>query len=177
MKMPSPIQRTFKDLEAIQLIKRNVERIDQLREDFLKESEKYKSEDSFLNEANQEMENLRVEEQALIEEMRQIHSDINALESAKKNAEDVRRHSYQNAKRLLAEMKQLKLDTDDLCKNVQHEALPEQIIDPENEIKFQSSTNPNSHCFSLGAPNPWQLVTGPTFNFTSPILEALQRQK
>jgi len=98
--MPSPVQKTLEDLEAmkaVRLVKShysflqyicryilylfsvNLQRIEKLRDEFLQESAKHDQEESFLTEASVEKDQLYREKVVLIEEMKQVNNDINAV--------------------------------------------------------------------------------------------------
>ncbi|XP_047471173.1 zinc finger C4H2 domain-containing protein-like isoform X1 [Penaeus chinensis] len=82
--------------------------VERLRGRLAQEVEVVQAEEASLAEYRSEMELLLQEKMAHVEELRQIHADINAMESIIKSAEDLRNKSLEHARRLYDEYLPLK---------------------------------------------------------------------
>merc|ERR1711963_243787 len=90
-------------------------------------------EERCLNEYRRELELLQQEKMAHVEELRQIHADINAMESIIKQSEDSGRNAQDNARKLLSEYVPLKQDVNRMRTDLLDlEKLPE-ISDEERD--------------------------------------------
>ncbi|KAG7177695.1 Zinc finger C4H2 domain-containing protein-like [Homarus americanus] len=98
----------FMKLEALKDIRAKVVAVERLRGRLAQEVEVVQAEEASLAEYRAEMELLLQEKMAHVEELRQIHADINAMESIIKSAEDLRNKSLEHARRLYDEYHPLK---------------------------------------------------------------------
>ncbi|XP_060880340.1 zinc finger C4H2 domain-containing protein isoform X1 [Metopolophium dirhodum] len=149
----------FKKLDALKDIRDKTEKLETLKMNILKEIEASDQEDKCLIEYRKELELLLQEKMAHVEELRQIHADINAMESVIKKAEESRNRSMERAKQVHDEYKPLKTDIDLMRRDLLGlERLPElheeesDLLRPdlfvqtyfEKQIKPAVSTPPNS---------------------------------
>jgi len=95
-------------LEALKDIRGKTIQLEKLKMRLRQEVETTESEERCLSEYKQEMELLLQEKMAHVEELRQIHADINLMESIIKQAEEDRNKSLDSAKRIHDEYKPLK---------------------------------------------------------------------
>ena len=72
----------------------------------------FEAESKCLAEYRREMELLQQEKMAHVEELRQIHADINAMETVIKQAEESKRSAIENARRLVDDYRPLKHEVD-----------------------------------------------------------------
>ena len=72
----------------------------------------FESETKSLSEYRREMELLQQEKMAHVEELRQIHADINAMETVMKQAEESKRTTIDNARRIVEDYRPLKHEVD-----------------------------------------------------------------
>ncbi|XP_050430281.1 zinc finger C4H2 domain-containing protein [Adelges cooleyi] len=119
-------EEVFKKLDALKDIRDKTEKLETLKNNILKEIESSDQEDKCLSEYRKELELLLQEKMAHVEELRQIHADINAMEGVIKKAEESRNRSMERAKQVHDEYKPLKLDIDRMRRDVLGlERLPE----------------------------------------------------
>ncbi|XP_049845843.1 zinc finger C4H2 domain-containing protein isoform X2 [Schistocerca gregaria] len=78
----------------------------------IQEVETTEQEEKCLSEYKQEMDLLMQEKMAHVEELRQIHADINAMENVIKQSEECRNRALDTAKRIHEEYRPLKLEID-----------------------------------------------------------------
>ncbi|XP_050711505.1 zinc finger C4H2 domain-containing protein-like isoform X2 [Eriocheir sinensis] len=102
-------------LEALKDIRAKVVAVERLRGRLAQEVEVVQTEEASLAEYRAEMELLLQEKMAHVEELRQIHADINAMESIIKSAEDLRNKSLEHARRLYDEYHPLKQEVSRLA--------------------------------------------------------------
>ncbi|XP_066595006.1 zinc finger C4H2 domain-containing protein [Prorops nasuta] len=88
----------FAKLEAVKDIRSKTLQLEKMKQRILQEVELTEQEDKCLLEYKQEMELLMQEKMAHVEELRQIHADINAMESVIKQAEEARNRARETAK-------------------------------------------------------------------------------
>ncbi len=86
--------------------------LEKLRLRLFHEVDAVENEDKCLAEFRREMELLQQEKMAHVEELRQIHADINAMETVMKQAEEAKRQSGDTARRVLEDYTPLKHDVD-----------------------------------------------------------------
>ena len=78
----------------------------------LHDVDSFDAESKCLAEYRREMELLQQEKMAHVEELRQIHADINAMETVIKQAEESKRSAIENARRLVEDYRPLKHEVD-----------------------------------------------------------------
>ncbi|KAK4323021.1 hypothetical protein Pmani_006258 [Petrolisthes manimaculis] len=105
----------YMKLEALKDIRAKVVAVERLRGRLAQEVEVVQAEEASLAEYRAEMELLLQEKMAHVEELRQIHADINAMESIIKSAEDLRNKSLDHARRLYDEYHPLKQEVSRLA--------------------------------------------------------------
>lgn len=88
----------FAKLEALKDIRSKTLQLEKLKQRILQEVEQTEQEEKCLLEYKQEMDLLMQEKMAHVEELRQIHADINAMESVIKQAEEARNRARETAK-------------------------------------------------------------------------------
>lgn len=88
--------------------------LEKIKAKLVLEVEGQDQEEKCLAEYKSEMEMLLQEKMSHVEELRQIHADINAMEGVIKNAEESRTRSLSNAARLHDEYQPLKMEVDRL---------------------------------------------------------------
>ncbi|XP_012275068.1 zinc finger C4H2 domain-containing protein isoform X2 [Orussus abietinus] len=96
--MSSEATLIFAKLEALKDIRSKTVQLEKMRQRIVHEIEQTEQEEKCLTEYKQEMELLMQEKMAHVEELRQIHADINAMEAVIKQAEDARNRARDNAK-------------------------------------------------------------------------------
>nr|CAG4643597.1 EOG090X0H8R [Ilyocryptus agilis] len=102
----------FAQLEALKEIRQKTLGLERLKGRLLQEVKAAENEEKNLGEFRQEMELLLQEKMAHVEELRQIHADINAMESVIKQAEDARNKAVEVARHLYNEYRSMKSDVD-----------------------------------------------------------------
>jgi len=103
-------RQAFAKLEALKDIRHKTISLEKTRVALLCDVGQMEEEERCLNEYRRELELLQQEKMAHVEELRQIHADINAMESIIKQSEDSRRNAQDNARKLLSEYVPLKQD-------------------------------------------------------------------
>nr|CAG4649803.1 EOG090X0H8R [Scapholeberis mucronata] len=86
--------------------------LERLKQRLLQEVKAAENEEKNLSEFRQEMELLLQEKMAHVEELRQIHADINAMETVIKQAEDARNKAVEVARHLYNEYRPMKAEVD-----------------------------------------------------------------
>ena len=86
--------------------------LEKLRLRLLHDVDALEGEERCLAEYRREMELLQQEKMAHVEELRQIHADINAMETVMKQAEEAKRAAAENARRIIDDYAPLKHDVD-----------------------------------------------------------------
>merc|ERR1711963_46814 len=123
----------FAKLEALKEIRHKTISLEKTRVALLCDVSQMEEEERCLNEYRRELELLQQEKMAHVEELRQIHADINAMESIIKQSEDSRRNAQDNARKLLSEYVPLKQDVNRMRTDLLDlEKLPE-ISDEERD--------------------------------------------
>nr|CAG4651447.1 EOG090X0H8R [Simocephalus serrulatus] len=102
----------FAQLEALKEIRQKTLSLERLKQRLLQEVRAAENEEKNLGEFRQEMELLLQEKMAHVEELRQIHADINAMESVIKQAEDARNKAVEVARHLYNEYRPMKAEVD-----------------------------------------------------------------
>ncbi|XP_043231514.1 zinc finger C4H2 domain-containing protein-like [Amphibalanus amphitrite] len=98
----------FGKLQTINEIRRGQLQLERVRQRLLTELEVSDAEGRSLLEYRREMDLLLQEKMAHVEELRQIHADMNAIEEVVKQSEEARSRSLESARRLHAEYRPLK---------------------------------------------------------------------
>ncbi|XP_033607490.1 zinc finger C4H2 domain-containing protein [Cryptotermes secundus] len=101
-------------MEARKEIRAKTLQLEKMKLRIIHEVEATEQEDKCLSEYKQEMDLLMQEKMAHVEELRQIHADINAMGNVIKQAEESRNRALNTAKRIHEEYRPLKLDIDDM---------------------------------------------------------------
>ncbi|XP_017776084.1 PREDICTED: zinc finger C4H2 domain-containing protein isoform X2 [Nicrophorus vespilloides] len=145
----------YAKLEAIKEIRGKTIQLEKLKAKLILEIEGQDQEEKCLSEYKSEMEMLLQEKMSHVEELRQIHADINAMEGVIKHAEESRSRSLSNATRLHDEYLPLKGEVDRLRREcLGLERLPElheedgMNISPERLSQLFNSTKPQPASFS-----------------------------
>ncbi|XP_072019166.1 zinc finger C4H2 domain-containing protein-like [Amphiura filiformis] len=95
-------------MEKIKEIRGKTLHLEKIKGRLLQDVEDTENEEEKLKEYRNEMELLTQEKMAHVEELRQIHADINAMENVVKNAESDRNKSFESACRIFDEYEALK---------------------------------------------------------------------
>lgn len=103
---------TFVKLEALKEIRAKTLQLEKMKMRIIQEVETTEQEEKCLSEYKQEMDLLMQEKMAHVEELRQIHADINAMENVIKQSEECRNRALDTAKRIHEEYRPLKLEID-----------------------------------------------------------------
>ncbi|CAG2113266.1 unnamed protein product [Medioppia subpectinata] len=112
-------------LECLKEIRTRTLQLEKLKTRLKSEVESTETEERCLNEYRREMELLIQEKMAHVEELRQIHADINAMENVVKQGEEDRNRHLENAKHLHQEFQPLKDLIDKLRSDIGLPRLPE----------------------------------------------------
>jgi len=123
-KMADEIQ-ILNKLEAIKEIRSKTIQLEKLKNKIKHEVDCKEGEEKCLSEYKNEMELLLQEKMAHVEELRQIHADINVMENIIKQAEEERSKSLDNAKRLHEDYMPLKDYVDKLRNEIGLHKLPD----------------------------------------------------
>ncbi|GLV43930.1 uncharacterized protein CBL_12774 [Carabus blaptoides fortunei] len=116
----------FAKLEALKEIRAKTLQLEKLKSRIVKEMETTDQEEKCLQEYKQEMDLLLQEKMSHVEELRQIHADINAMEGVIKNSEESRVRALNTATRIHEEYRPLKAEIDRLRRDcLGLERLPE----------------------------------------------------
>ena len=86
--------------------------LEKLKLKLLHDVDSFEAESKSITEYRREMELLQQEKMAHVEELRQIHADINAMETVIKQAEESKRSAMENARRLVDDYRPLKHEVD-----------------------------------------------------------------
>uniref|UniRef100_T1IG76 Uncharacterized protein n=1 Tax=Rhodnius prolixus TaxID=13249 RepID=T1IG76_RHOPR len=121
-------------LHALKEIKAKTIELEKLRAKIIEEVEAKEKEEKCITEYKQEMDLLMQEKMSHVEELRQIHADINAMENVIKKAEEAKSRSWDRAKRIHDEYRPLKDDIDRMRRDyLGLEKLPE-LHEQESEL-------------------------------------------
>ncbi|XP_031332457.1 zinc finger C4H2 domain-containing protein-like isoform X3 [Photinus pyralis] len=168
----------FAKLEAIKEIRAKTIQLEKLKTRILLEVEALDQEEKCLSEYKQEMDLLLQEKMSHVEELRQIHADINAMEGVIKHAEESRGRSLATAARVHEEYLPLKSEVDRLRRDcLGLDRLPElheeeaTLVTPERFAQFFSPSKSNSQNFAKS--NEWTRPLAPTDNHMSALAPPL----
>ncbi|CAB3367375.1 Hypothetical predicted protein [Cloeon dipterum] len=131
-------------LETLKDIRSKTLHLEKIKARILKQISTTNQEHQSLSEYRQEMELLMQEKMAHVEELRQIHADINAMENVMKQAEEAHVKALDTAKRLHEEYLPLKLEID----RMRHECLGLERLPELHEIDSRMFT-PEKTAFSF----------------------------
>ncbi|KAG5675431.1 hypothetical protein PVAND_005336 [Polypedilum vanderplanki] len=162
--MTSVEERTiFAKLEVMKDIRMKTIQLEKIKLRIINQVENSDAEEKCLAEYRRELELLMQEKMSHVEELRQIHADINAMETVIKQAEENRQRSIGMANRLHEEFAPLKTEIDTMRREyLGLERLPElheeegSIIAPE---RFQQQQHTNFYT---------NKITTPSASFTRP---------
>ena len=93
-------RQAFAKLEALKDIRTKTINLEKTRVSLLCDVDQLEDEEKCIAEYRRELELLQQEKMAHVEELRQIHADINAMESIIKQSEDSRRNAQVSRKKL-----------------------------------------------------------------------------
>ncbi|CAG9822544.1 unnamed protein product [Phaedon cochleariae] len=151
-------QAVFAKLEALKEIRAKTIQLEKLKARLIYEVEAQDQEEKCLSEYKQEMDLLLQEKMSHVEELRQIHADINAMEGVIKQADESRTRSMSSAVRLHEEYVPLKSEIDRLRREcLGLERLPElheedgTSITPEKFTQLYNSTKNQPSAFAKTA--------------------------
>jgi len=102
----------FAKLEALKEIRSKTINLEKLKLRLMHDVDSYDNENKSVSEYRREMELLQQEKMAHVEELRQIHADINAMETVIKQAEESKRNTMDSARRLAEDYRPLKQEVD-----------------------------------------------------------------
>ncbi|XKL62916.1 hypothetical protein PGB90_002749 [Kerria lacca] len=105
-------------VEAVKEIRRKTLQLEELKTTIVQEVKACDLEENRIQEFKNEMDVLLQDKMAHVEELRQIHSDINSMENAIKKAEETRNSSLEKAKRIHEEYQSLKFELDRLRQDI-----------------------------------------------------------
>jgi len=129
-------RQAFAKLEALKDIRNKTINLEKNRVSLLCDVGVMEDEDRCLSEYKRELELLQQEKMAHVEELRQIHADINAMETIIKQAEESRRTAQESARKLLAEYVPLKQDVNRMRTDLLDlEKLPDISDDEKDRLK------------------------------------------
>ena len=129
----SEIESTFlmSKLRCLKEIREKTLQLERMRNQLRAEVDITENEEKCLAEYRKEMESLLSEKMAHVEELRQIHADINAMEIVIKQAEEDRNRHLENAKILNQECLPLKKTIDELRSDIGLHPLPDLYEDDD----------------------------------------------
>lgn len=141
----------YAKLEAMKDVRSKTLQLEKVKLRIVREVENGDAEEKCLAEYRRELELLMQEKMSHVEELRQIHADINAMETVIKQAEENRQRSIQMANRLHEEYLPLKMEVDSMRRDyLGLDRLPDlheeegSVVPPERFQSFYSSSkNPN----------------------------------
>ncbi|XP_065157608.1 zinc finger C4H2 domain-containing protein isoform X2 [Atheta coriaria] len=141
----------YAKLEAIKDIRSKTIQLEKIKAKLILELEGQDQEEKCLSEYKSEMEMLLQEKMSHVEELRQIHADINAMEGVIKHAEESRVRAISNASRLHEEYLPLKQEVNRLRREcLGLERLPELHEEEGVHISAERLT----HLFANNKPPP-----------------------
>ncbi|XP_022089886.1 zinc finger C4H2 domain-containing protein-like [Acanthaster planci] len=111
-------------MERIKEIRSKAVQLEKLKARLLQEVEETESEEERMKEYRNEMDLLNQEKMAHVEELRQIHADINAIENVVKHAEQDRNRSFESACQAYEEYMSLKGEIDAMRNAIGLDTLP-----------------------------------------------------
>lgn len=153
----------YAKLEAIRDIKGRTIQLDKLKNRIIREVENTDAEEKSLAEYRREMELLLQEKMSHVEELRQIHADINAMETVIKQAEENRARSLTIANKIHEEYVPLKSEIDHMRREYLGLSPIPDLHEEEGSIisadRFQSTYYPSKNAHTI-----------PTASFSRPPL-------
>nr|CAD7263025.1 unnamed protein product [Timema shepardi]CAD7575897.1 unnamed protein product [Timema californicum]CAD7585571.1 unnamed protein product [Timema genevievae] len=139
----------YSKLEALKEIRAKTIQLEKMKSRIIHEVEATEQEEKCLTEYKQEMDLLMQEKMAHVEELRQIHADINAMENVIKQAEESRNRALETAKRIHDEYRPLKMDIDRMRRDyLGLERLPELHEEERELIPPEQQPPPMKSCLS-----------------------------
>lgn len=157
----------FAKLEAIKEIRAKTIQLEKLKARIVYEVETLDHEEKCLSEYKQEMDLLLQEKMSHVEELRQIHADINAMEGVIKHSEENRGRSLNTAARMHEEYLPLKTEIDRLRRDcLGLERLPElheeegSLVTPERFAQFFSPAKSSQQSYTKSS--EWTRPLAPT---------------
>ncbi|XP_023013450.2 zinc finger C4H2 domain-containing protein isoform X2 [Leptinotarsa decemlineata] len=171
-------QAVFAKLEALKEIRSKTIQLEKLKTRLIFEIEAQDQEEKCLSEYKQEMDLLLQEKMSHVEELRQIHADINAMEGVIKQADESRTRSMGSAIRLHEEYLPLKNEIDRLRREcLGLDRLPElheeegSSVTPEKFSQLYNSTKSQTSSFNKSA--DWNRPIAPNDNTISSLAPPL----
>ncbi|VEN37766.1 unnamed protein product [Callosobruchus maculatus] len=161
----------FAKLEALKEIRMKTIQLEKLKARLVMEVEAQEQEEKCLSEYKQEMDLLMQEKMSHVEELRQIHADINAMEGVIKQAEESKTRSMSAAVRLHTEYLPLKNEIDRLRRDcLGLNRLPElheeegSSITPEKFAQLYNAAKSQTTTSTFVKPTDWNRPLAPTDN-------------
>lgn len=155
----------YAKLEAMKDVRSKTLQLEKVKLRIVREVENGDAEEKCLAEYRRELELLMQEKMSHVEELRQIHADINAMETVIKQAEENRQRSIQMANRLHEEYLPLKMEVDSMRRDyLGLERLPDlheeegSVVPPE---RFQSFYSKNASIASASSFSRPSIVNHP----------------
>lgn len=105
-------------VEAVKEIRLKTLQLEELKTAMVEEVNACDREQKRINDFKSDMDSLLQEKMSHVEELRQIHSDINVMENAIKKAEEMRASALEKVKRVHEEYQSLKFELDGLRQDV-----------------------------------------------------------
>lgn len=143
-------------LEAAKEVRAKALELEKLKSMIIQEVECSDQEDKNIQDYKKEMESLVQEKMAHVEELRQIHADINAMENVIKKAEEAKNRSIERAKRIYEDYRPLKDDIDRMRRiYLGMENLPELHEEEKDLIPPELFASRSFFDKPFKAANPW----------------------
>merc|ERR1712111_272331 len=156
-KMASVEERTaFAKLEALKDIRSKTISLEKLKLKLLHDVDSFEAESKCVAEYRREMELLQQEKMAHVEELRQIHADINAMETVIKQAEESKRIAMDSARRLVEDYRPLKHEVDLMRTELLGlEKLPELANEEKERLTGLGILEKPKSILEAGPPHGW----------------------
>ncbi|XP_068908767.1 zinc finger C4H2 domain-containing protein isoform X2 [Tenebrio molitor] len=168
----------YAKLEAVKEIRAKTIQLEKIKNRLVLEIESQDQEEKCLSEYKQEMELLLQEKMSHVEELRQIHADINAMEGVIKQSDESRTRSLNYAVRLHEEYVPLKNEIDRLRRDcLGLDRLPElheeegSAITPERFSQLYNSNKSQSQSYNKSS--EWTRPIAPNESSTSSLAPPL----
>ncbi|KAI5699687.1 hypothetical protein M8J76_001031 [Diaphorina citri] len=143
-------------LEAAKEVRTKALELEKLKSMIIQEVECSDQEDKNIQDYKKEMDSLVQEKMAHVEELRQIHADINAMENVIKKAEEAKNRSIERAKRIYEDYRPLKDDIDRIRRiYLGMENLPELHEEEKDLIPPELFASRSFFDKPFKAANPW----------------------
>lgn len=120
-------------LEYLKEIRYRMQEIDRMRSSINEELDLVNVEEKCLQEYRREMDSLYQEKMTHVEELRQIHSDINMLENVLKQSEEDRNRHVDNVKRLHHHLQQMKDGVEKMRSEIGLPRMQENLTNQNNQ--------------------------------------------